>query len=1072
MAQDEQRIKTVQPDSRSANRLVFRSTKQRSKAASADVYRHYKRRIGVTSAATREERVHFPSTIEEQAPSKRRKHDAQSRDKVAVLHEGPNVYDSYSSCEEIDMDIESTFASELELAHDRNASEIFSLFYRDIWHLVRSLPEVLHHASDIVDICMSYLLSDETKPEEPSKLTTTSDTQVTYIPNQATTDILHLLSVLARDLRHEIHAVLHSKILPRILYDLLNPSPPPSGRQAIPMSVTLVETAFRTLGYIFKYDAEAILSEVDKPGQEPCLENMRQYYGATLGNSRDYVRRLAAETFAPLVRKCKSESARRKHVRRVIRALAATGHDALSNSLKKAQADAIDGVAHFLLETARGMAGRLHSKGHLVVGCVLDCLASGKSGMQVLYQVTSVFVEKICHHVKREYFCVVWKELFRAANSALSAVMQSSDVEAASSPLPYILELLHQVASFKNGILLRKPIDGMVVEGYAASVKSLVGLLRQMLESTTFSLLSPGSQMLAIQLLAASWRAIPDDTNFASQLSPLLPAIMACDAVDEHLNPATILSRDLLPFLPPQCGVKLVGRSILSAAARQATNDAANALMLLFSVASIRPSTEMVEDSANDVNDNFFFTDNASFCNISSSEKETLIDLCLMDANTSCVDSESIAQLGVVARCLPFLLLAGNDCDDSNKETISLLKRIRKWLLVVWKVLDKAEKRVSTRESSTPSVSLEDIIVAKSLLLESYTRMATSCIDEDIPSESIKKSLVPMLPHAEKFLLAHPYSLSTVKGVAAFVDGLQKCNTYLNDSPNEVFEALIPNLRQKNHFLRLHSLEILASFPKRPFVTDHAEIDWTDDLDEEPMDTRHSSASQSAGKTSTPTGLCDIIETLLKLESLPIRFENERQIVACITRIEILGRSSRIPVLYAEAAANHMLGILYVKFSPIWPAAIRALVALTPSNEASVWEPLACVLREVTAIVDYSEGNETKIAGGLIMTPLEHHQRCMAWETTCGSDPGLFRDDVLAAKQVGRVSRHLSTDESTVFGLVWSVLEESPELTAKKSRVVVPIFLEFLHSQYFVYHENDPDARELRLENEMEDERL
>ena len=212
------------------------------------------------------------------------------------------------------------------------------------------------------------------------------------------------------------------------------------------------------------------------------------------------------------------------------------------------------------------------------------------------------------------------------------------------------------------------------------------------------------------------------------------------------MNPATILSRDLLPFLPPQCGVKLVGRSILSAAAKQATNDAANALMLLFSVASIRPSTETEEDTANDDDDdddNFFFTENASFCNISSAEKETLLDLCLVDAKTCSVDSESIAHLGVAARCLPFLLLAGNDSedgDDSNTETISLLKRIRKWLLVVWKVLDKAEERVSTKES-TSSVSLEDIVVAKSLLLESYARMATSCIDEEMPRNLSRKVL-------------------------------------------------------------------------------------------------------------------------------------------------------------------------------------------------------------------------------------------------------------------------------------------------------------------------------------------
>ena len=76
----------------------------------------------------------------------------------------------------------------------------------------------------------------------------------------------------------------------------------------LPMSVTLVETAFRTLGYIFKYDAEGIVSEVETPGQEPCLEHMRQYYGATLGHGREHVRRLAAETFAPLVRKLPSRN--------------------------------------------------------------------------------------------------------------------------------------------------------------------------------------------------------------------------------------------------------------------------------------------------------------------------------------------------------------------------------------------------------------------------------------------------------------------------------------------------------------------------------------------------------------------------------------------------------------------------------------------------------------------------------------------------------------------------------------------------------------------------------------------
>jgi hypothetical protein len=118
-----------------------------------------------------------------------------------------------------------------------------------------------------------------------------------------------------------------------------------------------------------------------------------------------------------------------------------------------------------------------------------------------------------------------------------------------------------------------------------------------------------------------------------------------------------------------------------------------------------------------------------------------------------------------------------------------------------------------------------------------------------------------------------------------------------------------------------------------------------------------------------------------------------------------------------------MLCILYdVKFSPIWTAATRALISLAAGHEACVWQPLAESIKEITTIVDAKE-----IAKGLesgpIVTPIDHHRMCVAWETAYGSDPGLFRDDVTAAQADGRASRHLTTDEPTIFGLVWSILE-------------------------------------------------
>jgi hypothetical protein len=1088
MAENEQRIKSVSTDPRSKNRLRFSSTKQRAKNASADVYRSYKRRLGsVTSAASREERVHHPSQDESSKHRNKRPRKSYdgTTDRVAVLGGRNEDAEEESSNEE--MDIESTFASELDLAHDRNASEIFSHFYRDIWHLVQSLPEVLHHASDIVDILLSYLLSPETTPEEKSPtvdFNKMNDERVTYIANQATTDILHLMAVLARDLRHEIHPFVHSQIVPRIVYDLLNPPlpPPESGKQPLPMSVTLVEAAFRMLSYIFRYDSEPILAESEKQGQEPCLEKMRQYYGATLGHKRDYVRRLAAESFAPLIRKLKTDSARQRHIRRVLRALAASGQDesaeSISKSLKRAQSDAVDGVSFLLFETARGMSGRLHSRGHQVIRCVLDSLTKGafKGGAGVLHAVTSAFVEKICHHLKRENFSVVWKEIFKAASSLATAEDPSNN-----NALPFMLELVDQIIEFKSGIYIRKPDKGRVVPGYDESVKSLVGLLSRLLDPNVFCRLPCATQALVLQVLTASWRALPENPRFAAQLGPLLPALLsldknessADDAIagneDDSLNPATILAQDLLPFLPPESGVKLVGQAILAAAARQTSSDPAHALSLLFAVASIRRSSDSDGSNSIDDDDNVFFTENAPCCSISAADKSALLDLCLVDGRKCCCDRGGLAQLGVAVRCLPFLLLAGkdDDGDNSSKECTSFLKMKWKWALGVCKTLDKLEENAPA--GATGSLSVDDVVVAKSLLLEACAKIASICIDEGVDKASSKKCVVQMRPFAEKLLLMHPRSIWAVKGVASFVGALKRCDLHLNDSPNEVFQSLVPNLRQKNHFLRLHSLEILASYPKRPFVTDHAEIDWTDDLDEEPSHAPNDSSSKSAESSNMPSGLCDVIETLLKLESTPIRFQNERELVACITRIEVLGRSSRIPVLYAEAASNHMLGIFYVKFSPLWPAATRALVALAISHEASVWDPLAARIKEVTSIVDANDATESHLEGGPIMSHIEHHLRCVAWEATSGNDPGLFRGDVYSAQEDGRVSRHLWTDEPTVFGLVWGVLEGAPELTAKKSRLVVPVFLEFLHRQYFHYHDNDPDARELRLEDEMEE---
>eukprot|EP00957_Ditylum_brightwellii_P168309 12812253-Ditylum_brightwellii.AAC.1 len=195
---------------------------------------------------------------------------------------------------------------------------------------------------------------------------------------------------------------------------------------------------------------------------------------------------------------------------------------------------------------------------------------------------------------------------------------------------------------------------------------------------------------------------------------------------------------------------------------------------------------------------------------------------------------------------------------------------------------------------------------------------------------------------------------------------MQRVNMVLHDTPNDTFDLLIPNLRSSNHFLRLHTLQILNGYPALPFVVDHADLDITDDLDEEPSfrpppsrsseDTEGTTSvgnkqglnqSMPSASSSSPTGICDIMSILLSIESAPVNMTSERSITSGISRVEVLGRTGKLPIIYAEAAANYLFGFLYIKFAPLWPSAVRAIVTMaSAAHEPSVWVPLEIKLKE------------------------------------------------------------------------------------------------------------------------------
>ena len=169
----------------------------------------------VLAVASREQRIHYPNAV------------VSSSTKPSNIIALSSSTSSSSSCTAAVSIVTATatsittemslYAIELDVAYERNKSQVFQTFYSKVWPLVRTIPEVLHHRTSIIQHMMESIVTVVEPipiPLTPTHAPSSSIThKIIYVMNYATMDVLHLLGVLAREIRHEIHPYLHTMIL-------------------------------------------------------------------------------------------------------------------------------------------------------------------------------------------------------------------------------------------------------------------------------------------------------------------------------------------------------------------------------------------------------------------------------------------------------------------------------------------------------------------------------------------------------------------------------------------------------------------------------------------------------------------------------------------------------------------------------------------------------------------------------------------------------------------------------------------------------------------------------------------
>ena len=1078
------------------------------------------------------------------------------------------------------------FLTELELSSQRNGSQLFHKLIRQLNPMCKSIAELVHYSEQIVNLLYAYLLSPRTAAADSSnsesvtpvkrpneswkayqKHLQTSSTNG-YTVNVCTIDVLHLFGVLGRELQTEIYPYLFTRIVPRIIDDMLNPPSMTVGgeegkqQNVVPLDVSYIEAAFRTISYLFKYNSDQIVhNQLPKQSTKSTQEGtrkqqqtvgdadiLRQYYGSTICNKRDIIRRLSCESYAPILRKCTDKGLKR-HLSKTIKALASSlanattvdedgNEESMTLSAQRAKSDAIDGVSTLLYEIAKGSPGRIHSKkGRLVVKIVLDTLLGYTSGgtggsnkkkkdekksmnvqleknkAEAVYDVLSQFLYKLRGHVAQrtqntggedtasKSFQDVLDELHKPLNGVTSMMKDKSSTETSALTQcvsGHVIDLMIETINFQDGrLFISTASNNNRNSGSSiASIDRVVNSLQVLLNNDVYSNVGNKLQSQILNYLCSAWRHNPSHPSFALRLGKFFPSIVSAvnisnDDDDTSLDPALFLGRHLLPYLPKKVAATYLIPALLGAAATSSSSTDSSLVLLQTIATTVWPNN----NDANEVDiddtavDAMFTLEAAEYCPaLSAKVRSSLFDICVSSS-----DVEDLARLGYISRCIPFLVCLecsgsgegsdeeeeddDDDCAVDNSHLEEVLNRVFKWYAMVLKKLDARKSKKGKKDHDE-----QGSFIVQAFILESFSKSAIEChkrISSSIVASQMEKTLTKVKTFANTLLYQHPTSLWVVKGVAAVTKALSTIEpgSRLNDKSNDTFELLVTNLAQPNHYLRMYTLQILDSYPSRPFITDHAELDLTDDLDEEPSYKPQPTAVDKEGglnpvdnsSVSLLSGPCDVISLMKALESIPIALPNERKFTSQLNRIEVYARTGKLPIIYAEAVVCHMLGLLHVKFSPIWPFAVKVTVSLSQAQEGPAWPYIETVLKKSmkkSAVHDNTDSNaldldDEETSSDHTKAITNHHKLCIAWEVSKGKIVDIFKPQ--DKDRNAQVSRHVVSDELTLFENIWLIMQDGPHLTSTKSKIVVPIFFEFLVAQYYVFHQDEPDSRETDL---------
>ena len=278
----------------------------------------------------------------------------------------------------------------------------------------------------------------------------------------------------------------------------------------------------------------------------------------------------------------------------------------------------------------------------------------------------------------------------------------------------------------------------------------------------------------------------------------------------------------------------------------------------------------------------------------------------------------------------------------------------------------------------------------------------------------------------------------------------------MNDSPlisllpesemTLLMDALVNALSSGSHWLRVNILVILTHFPRNKL--------------------------SSVDASSIEDAEFDVVRCLLEAVQLPISLDSSREFARLIGNIEVLVRAGRLSETQVRISMNFCLGMLSTKFQPYWEPLLSTITTIVSSFESneSMWQQLLHSIESASSSFGISPVTmpDTPSFRDLVTLLTSHDDGTQSFPTSIRKSV-VFPFVVEQGLELNVVVEpDARVDPDTLFSNLWSILRRCPDITLKRSRLVVPIFLRFIRNFYYCAFVDEPEVSDLLYHGVLE----